>query len=96
MHDKINERYLLNFKPVIRNGQTFLRYAISALFDQSLEEVTAVDATEISTPLDSVPLYAVKPLKVSMILLKSSQAVSSSDRFSLGTPVFHITSWLSL
>ena len=71
--------------------QTFFRYAISAFFDQSLEEATVVEATQISTPLDRVPLYAVKPSNVSMILLKSSQAVSSSGRFNLGTPIFHTT-----
>lgn len=46
-----------------------------------------VDATQISTPLDNVPLYSVKPSVVSIMLLKSSHAVSSSERFRFGTPV---------
>ena len=50
-----------------------------------------VEATAISTPLDKVPLYIVKPSKVATILLKSSQAVSSSGLFSLGTPAVLIT-----
>ena len=58
-------------------------------FDQSSEEVTTVESTAISTPLDSVPLYVVHFSKLLMILLKSSQAVSNSARFNLGTPAFH-------
>lgn len=47
----------------------------------------AVEATAISTPLESVPLYKVAtPSSVLIILLKSSHAVSSSPRFNLGTP----------
>lgn len=43
-----------------RLQQTFFRYVNSALSDQSIEEVTRVEATAISTPLDKVPLYIVK------------------------------------
>lgn len=76
--------------------ETFFRYAISEFFVHSLEVLINVEATAISTPLDSVPLYTMQPSKVSIILLKSSQAVSSSGRFNLGTPVFHICTWISL
>lgn len=68
---------------------------VSELFDQFLAEVIVVDATAISTPLESVPLYEMQPSPVSMILLKSSQAVSSSDRFSLGTPACYTTQFCS-
>ena len=73
--------------------QTFFRKAISERFDQSLEEEIPVDATAISTPLDSVPLYTVQSSRVLIILLKSSHAVSSSVRFSFGTPSFQINTW---
>lgn len=71
-------------------ASTFFRYAFSAFLDQSFKEVSVVDATAISTPLDSVPLYTMQPSIVLIILLKSSHAVSSSDRFNLGTPATHI------
>lgn len=45
-----------------------------------------VEVTAISTPLDRVPLYTMLPSSVLIMLLKSSQAVSSSGRFSFGTP----------
>lgn len=60
-------------------------------FDQSSVDVTIVESTAISTPLDSVPLYMVHFSKLLMILLKSSHAVSNSDRFNFGTPAFHIS-----
>ena len=59
------------------------------LFDQSFEDLILVETTAISTPLESVPLYMVESSELSTMLLKSSQAVSSSPRFNLGTPVFH-------
>jgi len=48
--------------------------------------VTEVDTTHISTPLDNVPLNRVQNGKAMMMLLKSSQAASSSGRFNFGTP----------
>lgn len=48
--------------------------------------MTIVDVTAISTPFDSVPLYNVQFDKEPIMLLKSSQAVSSSDRLNAGTP----------
>lgn len=83
---------------VIRNGKisrmmnllaslTFFLNANSARFDHTDAEAIAVEATAISTPLDKVPLYIVaKPSCVVIMLLKSSQAVSSSGLFNLGTP----------
>lgn len=59
---------------------------VSKFFDQSSADFTAVDVTAISTPLDRVPLYTVPSDKEPIILLKSSQAVTSSDRWSFGTP----------
>ena len=82
--------------PLTKEIRDLFRYAISEPFDQALEDLINTDATAISTPLDSVPLYTVQPSRVSIILLKSSQAVSSSDRFNLGTPVFHICTRISL
>lgn len=46
----------------------------------------AVETTLISTPLDNVPLNTVQLGKVLIMLLKSSQAASSSGLFSFGTP----------
>ncbi|RRT45548.1 hypothetical protein B296_00030552 [Ensete ventricosum] len=43
---------------------------------------TTVETTAISTPLDNVPLYSMHPDREPMILLKSSQAATSSDRLS--------------
>ena len=63
----------------------FLNWA-SRVFDQSLDDVAATDATAISTPLDKVPLYTVPMDEVPITLLKSSHAASSSDLFSFGTP----------
>lgn len=68
---------------------TLFLYSFSALLDQSLREDTAVDDTAISTPLDNVPLYTMLPPMLLIMLLKSSHAVSSSDRFSFATPATH-------
>jgi hypothetical protein len=65
----------------------FLLYRDSHSFDQSSADVTKLDATAISTPLDKVPLYSVQVDVQPIILLKSSHAVSSSDRFNAGTPI---------
>lgn len=65
---------------------TFFLNCSSLVFDQSAFDVTAVDVTAISTPLERVPLYTVISEKEPIILLKSSQAASSSDRLSFGTP----------
>ena len=55
--------------------------------DHLSNDVTVLtDATAISTPLDRVPLYTVPMGEVPITLLKSSQAVSSSDLLSFGTP----------
>lgn len=67
-------------------SQTFFLKCISARFDQSFADAIVVDATAISTPLDNVPLKIVQFGKVQIILLKSSQAVTNSARFNLGTP----------
>lgn len=67
--------------------KTFLRKYSSEHLDQSLVDVAAADVTAISTPLDNVPLNIVQSGKVPIILLKSSQAVSSSARLSFGAPV---------
>lgn len=68
-------------------SSTFFLNANSACFDHALVEAIAVEATQISTPLDKVPLYKVAtPLCVVIMLLKSSHAVSSSALFNLGTP----------
>lgn len=61
---------------------------LSRCFDQSLTEGGATEATAISTPLDNVPLYIVPDEVEPITLLKSSQAASSSDLFSFGTPGF--------
>ena len=52
-------------------------------------ELIRPETTAISTPLDSVPLYIVHASTLVTILLKSSQAVSSSALFNLGTPTFY-------
>lgn len=50
-----------------------------------------VDATATSDPFDKIPLYRVQAGRVVTILLKSSQAVSSSALVILGTAEnFHI------
>lgn len=67
-------------------SSTFFLNCSSLDFDQSAFDVTAVDVTAISTPLERVPLYTVMSEKEPIILLKSSQAASSSDRLSFGTP----------
>lgn len=48
--------------------------------------------TAISTPLERVPLYMLPSEKHPIILLKSSQAATSSDRFSFGTPERNVMS----
>lgn len=65
---------------------TFFLNRSSKVFDQYLRDVTAVDVTAISTPLDRVPLYTIPSENVPIILLKSSQASKSSDLLSFGTP----------
>lgn len=65
---------------------TFFKNCTSKFSDQSLADVAATEATAISTPLDNVPLYSVPIDEESITLLKSSQAVSSSDLLSFGTP----------
>lgn len=70
--------------------ETFLLNSLSAQFDHCRDDLIEVDKTAISTPLDSIPLYIKHPEKVSIILLKSSQAVCSSVEFSLGTPALQI------
>lgn len=69
----------------------FLNWA-SNFFDQSSGDVTALDVTAISTPLERVPLYTIPSEKEPIILLKSSQAASSSGRWSFGTPEFKLSS----
>jgi hypothetical protein len=65
---------------------TFLLYCDSLSFDQSFADVTKLEATAISAPLDKVPLYNMQLDVEPIILLKSSHATSSSDRFSADTP----------
>lgn len=65
---------------------TFFRKHISERLDHSLSEAADAEITAISTPLESVPLYMVHPPWLSIMLLNSSHAVSSSFRFRFGTP----------
>lgn len=81
----IFEAILMNFEEALFPFTFFLNCS-SLVFDQSAFDVTAVDVTAISTPLERVPLYTVMSEKEPIILLKSSQAASSSDRLSFGTP----------
>lgn len=71
-------------------SNTFFLNCASKLIDQSLADVTATEATAISTPLDKVPLWTVPIGEEPMTLLKSSQAVSSSDLLRFGTPAMQI------
>lgn len=68
-----------DIKNMFEKKKTLLWNNSCACFDQSLSLVMVVEATQISTPLDNVPLYKVQPSIVSMMLLKSSHAVSSSE-----------------
>lgn len=63
----------------------FLKWA-SYSSDHSTADVTIVDVTAISTPLESVPLYNEQLDKEPIMLLNCSHAVSSSNRRSDGTP----------
>jgi hypothetical protein len=65
---------------------TFLLKHISEAFDQSQADFTVVDATDISTPLDRVPLNTVHSGQFTIMLLNSSQAASNSSLFNFGTP----------
>jgi len=65
---------------------TFFRNWACIFFDQSCDEVAAEDTTAISTPLDRVPLYIVSSCREPIMLLKYSQATSSSARLRLGIP----------
>lgn len=65
---------------------TFFLNCSSKVFDQSSRDFTAIDVTAISTPLDRVPLYTVPSENEPIMLLKSSQAATISDRLSFGTP----------
>lgn len=73
-----------------KEKHTLFLKRLSRCFDQSLAEVAVTEATAISTPLDSVPLYTVPNDVEPITLLKSSQAASSSDLFSFGTPEFKL------
>ena len=61
---------------------------VSALLDQSLLDDMTVETTPISTPPDNMPLNTVQVGKVLMMLLKSSQAASSSSLFSFWAPEY--------
>jgi hypothetical protein len=52
----------------------------------ALAELTEVETTAISTPLDRVPLYSVQPDEELLTLMKSSQAACSSALPREGTP----------
>ena len=69
---------------------TFFLNCVSKFFDQSLADFTGTEATAISTPLDSVPLYTLPIVEEPITLLKSSQAASSSDLFSFRTPEMQV------
>lgn len=73
--------------PTLDKLEIFFLYWDSHSFDQSFLDDIKLDTTAISTPLDNVPLYSMQLAVEPIILLKSSQAASSSDRFSEGTPV---------
>lgn len=79
-----------NRKKSESNRNTFFRKCSCESFDHSLEDAIPVDVTAISTPLDRVPLYTVPVANEQIILLKSSQAASSSDLLSFGTPESHV------
>uniref|UniRef100_A0A7C9EW79 Uncharacterized protein n=1 Tax=Opuntia streptacantha TaxID=393608 RepID=A0A7C9EW79_OPUST len=64
----------------------FFLNCLSKFLDQPLADVTGRDITAISIPLESVPLYIFPKEDGPMMLLKSSQAVSSSAFFKLGIP----------
>jgi len=72
--------------PDLKELCTFLLKHISEAFDQSLADFTAVDATDISTPLDRVPLNTEYSGQVTIMLLNSSQAASNSSLFNFGIP----------
>lgn len=55
-----------------------------------MAEVATRDIAAISTPLENVPLYMVPIDDDPMTLLKSSQAVTSSDLFRFGIPAMEI------
>lgn len=67
-------------------GVTFFLKNVSELLDHSLIDEMEVETTQISTPLDNVPLNTVQLGRALRMLLKSSQAASSSSLFSFGTP----------
>lgn len=58
--------------------------------DHSSADLTEVDTTAVSTPLDRVPLYNAQSDKVPITLLKSSQAASSSALPREGTPAHKV------
>lgn len=61
-----------------------------------MADATETEATAISTPLDNVPLYTVPIGEEPITLLKSSQAASSSDLLSFGTPEMNNHNRLSI
>lgn len=76
--------------------KTFFLNWDSHCLDQSFADFILLAITAISTPLDNVPLYSTPSDNEPIILLKSSQAVSSSDLLSAGTPSIFIYHFMKL
>lgn len=86
----IDQEHVINKMTVNRKVRwedtLFLKW-ISFCSDQFSQEVRTLDVTAISVPLESVPLHNVQFDREPIMLLNCSQAVSSSERLSKGTPV---------
>lgn len=84
----LETQHLTVLRRIIQKNQldTLFLNCASAIADHPYACFISVDATAISAPHGRVPLYNVHPGSVPITLLKSSHAVSSSDRLNEAMP----------